>query len=147
MTVDESMVRFKGRSEWKTMIKGKPTPVGYKVYTVASHGYLLNFHVYRGRGGHPPLTGRIHHTVMELLSPWQGSCRTVFFDNLYTSPHLFEHLHKVRLAACGTFRATRTGLPSDLRSATKALCEGQTKAWQKGPVAAWCGMTSTPCRC
>jgi Transposase IS4 len=47
--VDETMVGFKGRSAWKTVIKGKPTPIGYKVYTVASHGYLLNFDIYKGK--------------------------------------------------------------------------------------------------
>ena len=28
--VDETMVGFKGRSRWKTVIKSKPTPIGYK---------------------------------------------------------------------------------------------------------------------
>ena len=45
--VDETMVGFKGRSSWKTVIKGKPTPIGYKVYTVASQGYLPNFDIYK----------------------------------------------------------------------------------------------------
>ena len=55
------MVRFKGRSAWKTVIKGKPTPIGYKVYTVASHGYLLSFEVYKGKGGYATRQGVIHH--------------------------------------------------------------------------------------
>ena len=41
--VDETMVRFQGRSSWITIIKGKSEPIGYKLYTVASDGYLLGF--------------------------------------------------------------------------------------------------------
>ena len=85
-TIDETMVRFKGRSDWKTVIKSKPTPTGYKVYTVGSHGYLLIFQVYRGKGGYATRQGIIHHTVIQLVQRWEGSNRTLFSDNLYTSP-------------------------------------------------------------
>jgi hypothetical protein len=34
--LDETMIRYQGCSSWITVIKGKPTPVGYKLYTVAS---------------------------------------------------------------------------------------------------------------
>ena len=49
--VDETMVRFQGRSSWITVIKGKPEPIGYKLYAVASEGYLLGFRIYRRKGG------------------------------------------------------------------------------------------------
>jgi hypothetical protein len=79
------MVRFKGRSAWKTVIKGKPTPIGYKCYTVASHGYLLGFQVYRGKGGYATRQGVLHHSVVQLVERWAHSNRILFFDNLYTS--------------------------------------------------------------
>ena len=63
LTLDETMVRFKGRSSIKTMIKTKPIPIGYKLYTMASHGYLLTFTLYRGKGGYAVKQGVIHHTV------------------------------------------------------------------------------------
>ena len=49
---DETMIRFEGRSYWITVIKNKPTPVGYKLFTVASEGYLMAFRIYRGKGGY-----------------------------------------------------------------------------------------------
>jgi len=113
-TLDETMVRFKGRSPWKTVIKGKPTPIGYKLYTLASLGYILAFHLYRGKGGYPKRQAIIHHTVTELVKPWEGSGRILYTDNLYTSPHLCEHLHRVGLLSCGTARTNRKGLPPDL---------------------------------
>ena len=133
-TVDETMVRFKGRSSWKTVIKGKPTPIGYKCYTVASHGYLLGFQVYRGKGGYAMQQGVIHHTVIQLVTRWSGSNRILFFDNLYTSPALCRHLLTIGIRSCGTFRPNRKHLPSDLREAMKGLSEGETRAWQSGQL-------------
>jgi hypothetical protein len=139
-TIDETMVRFKGRSDWKTVIKNKPEPIGYKVYTVGSHGYLLNFQVYKGKGGYATRQGIIHHTVVQLVRRWEESNRILFSDNLYTSPHLCEHLLRVGLRSCGTVRSNRTGLPPNLKAIAKGLGPGETKAWQKGQLGclAWC---------
>ena len=140
LTLDETMVRFKGRSSWKTVIKGKPTPTGYKLYTVASHGYLLTFDIYRGKGGYAVRQGVIHHTVTQLVRRWSGSHRILFTDNLYTSPALCRHLLTMGLRSCGTFRPNRSHLPAGLRDAMKSLGEGETKAWQSGQLGClvWC---------
>jgi Transposase IS4/DDE_Tnp_1-like zinc-ribbon len=139
-TVDETMVRFKGRSAWKTVIKGKPTPIGYKVYTLASHGYLLNFDVYKGKGGYATRQGVIHHTVTQLVTRWSNANRILFLDNLYTSPALCRHLLRIGIRSCGTLRPNRTGLPSDLRAAMKEVQVGQTRAWQSDQLGClvWC---------
>ena len=152
-TVDETMVRFKGRSAWKTVIKGKPTPVGYKCYTVASHGYLLGFQVYRGKGGYATRQAVLHHSVVQLVERWAHSNRILFFDNLYTSPALCRHLLRIGLRSCGTVRPNRRGLPPKVKENMKALTEGETRAWQSGQLGclAWCDkrpvlMLSTHCR-
>ena len=67
--IDESMVRCKGRTNWKTTIKTKPTPTGYKMYTVGSDGYLLGFTIYRGKGGYSTPHAAIHHTVTNMVRP------------------------------------------------------------------------------
>jgi hypothetical protein len=139
-TLDETMVRFKGRSSFKTVIKGKPTPIGYKLYTIASLGYLLTFHLYRGKGGYPVTQGVIHHTVTQMVLPWRDSNRILFTDNLYTSPALCRHLLTIGLRSCGTFRANRSHLPPGVKDAMKTLSEGETKAWQSGQLGClvWC---------
>jgi hypothetical protein len=133
-TLDETMVRFKGRSPWKTVIKGKPIPTGYKMYTVASHGYLLTFDIYRGKGGYKVRQGVIHHTVTQLVTRWSGSNRILFTDNLYTSPALCRHLLTMGIRSCGTFRPNRKHLPPGLKDVMKSLSEGETKAWQSGQL-------------
>jgi Transposase IS4 len=139
-TIDETMVRFKGRSGWITVIKGKPTPIGYKLYTVASHGYLLTFKVYEGKGGYRTRQGVIHHTVMELVKRWAHSNRILFMDNLYTSPHLCEHLLNIGIRSCGTTRPNRATLPPQIKKTMKSLEQDETKAWQRGQLGllAWC---------
>ena len=92
-TLDETMVRFKGRSSFKTVIKGKPTPIGYKLYTIASDGYLLTFHLYRGKGGYAVKQGVIHHTVTQMVLPWRDSHRILFTDNLHYSSPLPSFAH------------------------------------------------------
>ena len=140
LTLDETMVRFKGRSTYKTVIKGKPTPIGYKLYTIASLGYLLTFSLYRGKGGYAVKQGVIHHTVTQMVGRWSGSDRILFTDNLYTSPALCRHLLGIGLRSCGTFRPNRSHLPEGLRDAMKTLSTGETKAWQSGQLGClvWC---------
>lgn len=140
LTLDEAMVRMKGRSPYKTMIKGKPDPIGYKMYTVGSLGYLLTFAIYRGKGGYQVKQGVIHHTVTQLVTRWSGSNRILFTDNLYTSPALCRHLLTMGIRSCGTFRANRKHLPAGLKDVMKTLSEGETKAWQSGQLGClvWC---------
>ena len=74
------MIRFQGRSLWITVIKGKPTPIGYKMYTVASDGYLLGFRIYRGKGGYDSPQSVLQQVVIDLVQPWGGVNRTLYLD-------------------------------------------------------------------
>ena len=132
--VDETMVRFQGRSSWITVIKGKPEPIGYKLYTVASEGYLLGFRIYRGKGGYNTAQNVLHHTVMDLVLPWQGHHRILYMDNLYTSPALCHALLGVGIRSCGTCRPNRADLPPNLTTFKASLAKGQTKTWQSGQL-------------
>jgi hypothetical protein len=140
LTLDETMVRFKGHSGWKTSIKGKPTPIGYKLWTVGSFGYLLTFDIYKGKGGYAVRQGVIHHTVIRLVKRWSRSNRILFIDNLFTSPALCRHLLTMGIRSCGTFRTNRSHLPAGLRTAMQSLSPGETKAWQSGELGClvWC---------
>lgn len=134
LAVDETMIRFQGRSKWITVIKNKPTPEGYKLYTVASNGYLLGFRIFRGRGGYDQPVSVLHHTIIDLVNPWSGAHRWLFFDNLYTSPALCDHLLSIRIHSCGTCRLNRAGLPANIRRYTKRLQKGERNCWQRGQL-------------
>ena len=88
-----------------------PEPIGYKIYTVASDGYLLGFRIFRGTGGYDTPQNVLFHTVMDLVQPLGGANRTLYFDNLYTSPTLCDALLELGIRSCGPCRPNRTGLP------------------------------------
>ena len=48
--IDETMIRFQGRSPWIAIIRNKPVSMGFKLYTVASDVYLLGFRIYSAVG-------------------------------------------------------------------------------------------------
>jgi hypothetical protein len=134
LTVDETMIRFQGRSLWITVIKNKPDPIGFKMYTVASDGYLLGFRIFRGKGGYDSTQSVLHKVVVDLVQPWGGVNRTLYFDNLYTSPALCDHLLQMGLRSCGTCRPNRRGLPSTIKQTKASLPKGLVKAWQRGQL-------------
>ena len=132
--IDETMIRFQGRSIWITVIKGKPVPVGFKMYTVASDGYLLGFRIFRGKGGSDSKQNVLHHLVVDLVQPWGGVNRRLYFDNLYTSPALCDHLLRIGIRSCGTCRPNRKGLPGDLKQTMRRLDKDETSTWQRGQL-------------
>jgi hypothetical protein len=43
VTVDECMVPFTGRSKDTTLVKNKPTPIGFKVWVIAQNGLFIRW--------------------------------------------------------------------------------------------------------
>lgn len=84
-TVDESMVKFKGRLGFRQYLPLKPIKWGIKVWVMAesSTGYCANFQVYSGREG-PAEKGLAHRVVMDLTKPYVRSHLSVYMDNFYS---------------------------------------------------------------
>ena len=51
VSIDESMIKFKGKSSLKQYLPSKPIKRGYKVWCLADSltGYLYNFDIYTGK--------------------------------------------------------------------------------------------------
>ncbi|ENH72260.1 hypothetical protein FOC1_g10004497 [Fusarium oxysporum f. sp. cubense race 1] len=117
LTVDECMVPFTGRSKETTLIKGKPTPVGFKVWVIAQQGYFLQWlwHVkaspvmpvtvklevpmpYGKKGKlrtEIPLSNTQESVVVHLLQRLSTATYHIFTDNLFSSPQLFRLLRQL----------------------------------------------------
>jgi hypothetical protein len=108
--------------------------MGYKLYTVASNGYLLDFRIFRGKGGYDTAQSVLHHVVIELVQPWGHANRCLYFDNLYTSPALCDHLLQIGIRSCGTCRSNRAGLPSNISKIKTSLPKGEMMSWQRGQL-------------
>jgi hypothetical protein len=46
---------------------------------------------------------------MTLMKPYLNKGYSLFLDNWYTSPRLFEKLYELKTGACGTIRRNRIG--------------------------------------
>ena len=86
ISIDETMVPWKGRLLFKQYIPGKAHKYGVKIYKLAAtNGYTWNFMVYTGK--QDPTVGLGHgQTVgMDLTDSLLGCYRTVVADNFFTS--------------------------------------------------------------
>lgn len=141
VTIDEAMVRFTGRSKEATVVKGKPTPRGFRVWVCGQNGYFVSWlwHVNnngpvgipypngKGLARNAPLAdtllAKLNNTqqvVVTLLDRLPRGQYHVFLDNLFTSPALLTYLRTyLDCAATGTAR-TRSGIDGTLLALKKS---------------------------
>ncbi|XP_022906716.2 piggyBac transposable element-derived protein 3-like [Onthophagus taurus] len=112
MAVDESMIKFKGRSCLKQYMPKKPIKRGYKVWVLCDKsGYALKFEIYTGKIGQTVQKNLGENVVKRLVEEYQGYNYTVYFDNYFTSYNLMEDLKSANINACGTVNKKRINLP------------------------------------
>ena len=80
VSVDESMVKYKGRLSFRQYLPMKPVKWGTKVWVMAesSTGYVNNFQVYTGAIVGKTETGLAHRIVSDLAQPYFGSNLCVY---------------------------------------------------------------------
>ncbi|XP_062620039.1 piggyBac transposable element-derived protein 4-like [Saccostrea cucullata] len=115
VTIDESMIKFKGRLAFRQYLPAKPIEWGVKIWIMAESdtGYMHNFQIYKGKENNTE-KGLVHRVVMDLCRQMFGTNLNVYMDNFYTSPQLLLDLHVRGILACGTVRSNRKGLPKEL---------------------------------
>jgi len=123
LSVDESLVKCKGRIGIRQFIPSKRNRFGIKTYSVVDEktGFVINSIIYEGKASSknyevvsPSIKKRFGHgggIILHLCEPFLGKNRTVFADNFFTSPNLAEKLLKERTYLCGTLRAGRLNAP------------------------------------
>ena len=117
MTVDESMVKFKGRLGFRQYMPAKPIKWGIKVWALceSATGYMVRYQIYTGKEGDQE-HGLSHRVVKDLVKPFYGTYPEIYMDNFYTSPALLEDLYSHEVYACGT-------VSSDLPKRTTLLMQ------------------------
>lgn len=116
ISVDESMIRFKGRSSLRQYMPNKPIKRGYKVWVRASQsGYIDEFQIYTGKIGVKAEVNLGSRVVTDLTRSLANLNHMVYFDNYFTSLPLLRQLRSEKIYACGTIRAKRIGIPEDLK--------------------------------
>lgn len=92
ITVDETMVAFRGRIKFMQYIPGKRHKYGIKLFKVCDDdGYTHDFIVYEGKNSREQIESPAN-IVMKLCHPYLGVGRSVVTDNYYTSVDLAQQL-------------------------------------------------------
>lgn len=126
-SIDESMIRFKGRSFLKQFMPLKPIKRGYKVWVRSDEkGYVCQFQIYVGKTNNQPEKDLGKRVVLDLTRDLVGKGYHVYFDNFFNSVPLQKTLQAEYSYACGTVRANRQHLPSDLQSDKELQTRGQS---------------------
>lgn len=139
ISIDESLMLFKGRLGWVQYIPLKRARFGLKFFLLceASSGYVWDVLIYTGKGtnlGTPanlqPCSPMGTKVVMKLIEPLLGKGYCLTIDNFYTSPELVDLLIQHRTDVYGTVRPNRKDMPPDFQ--TKKLKKGEVQAYQRG---------------
>ncbi|GBP86943.1 PiggyBac transposable element-derived protein 4 [Eumeta japonica] len=127
LSLDESMVLWRGRLLFRQYIKNKLHKYGVKLYVLAEpEGIVLNFLIYGGAGEE---TSGLEHTqkiVLKLLEGKLDSGHSVYMDNYYNSYELAVKLLDRQTYCTGTLAKNRKGNPVDLGTVT--LKKGENKS-------------------
>lgn len=120
ISVDERMVKSKGRSGIRQYLRDKIVKWGYKLWVLAdsNSGYTVQFSVYTGKRETPSVNGLAFDVVTSLCEMYFDQGYTLFMDNFYTSTSLFLHLLERKTLACGTTRKDRRTFPAELKDST-----------------------------
>ena len=140
LSIDEAMIKYKGRVFFRQYMPKKPVKWGIKVWMLAEAGtgYVSNFDIYLGKpsggGREGDLSSRV---VLQMSEPFQFTNRHLYFDNFFTSVGVVEELLRRGTYACGTLRANR--YPSVFkggvgRKALKLKEAGEMRQAQKGTM-------------
>lgn len=120
LSVDESMILFKGRNTMKQYCPMKPIKRGYKMWCLADQkGYIKRFSIYQGKDvaleDKYDGFGLGERVVLSLTENERGKNKMIFFDNYFTSIRLLEKLKTEQILACGTIRSNRKFTPQNLK--------------------------------
>ncbi|GFW43350.1 piggyBac transposable element-derived protein 4 [Trichonephila clavipes] len=138
ISVDESLIAYKGQLNWKQYIPQKRARFGIKLFQLceSKSGYIWNSLIYTGKGiafnENYIDYGLSTKSVLTLIQELKGKGYCLSTDNFYTSPELAELPIDSKTNICGTLRPNRKGLPVSLKSST--LKKGEIIDFQNGKM-------------
>lgn len=148
ISIDESMVAFKGRSTLKQYMPLKPIKRGFKVWAMACSqtGYLIDFKIYEGKSDTTDNLALGERVVLQLSQYLSGRGYCLYYDNFFSSFELLHKLAEEKLFGCGTFRTNRKFFPKSELCADKSLSLGQCDFASSGEITVykWKDRSSKP---
>ncbi|RVE49901.1 hypothetical protein evm_005494 [Chilo suppressalis] len=140
LSLDESLLLWKGRLSWVQCIRTKAARFGIKTYELceAETGYLLRCLIYAGKDStmrQEPIHGFENCTakvVLELLDGFLDAGHCLVMDNWYNQLSLTRYLKSRKTDVIGTMNPRRVHVPDDIKQANPRMQRG-------GQIARHCG--------
>lgn len=136
LSLDESLLMFRGRLKFRVYIKNKKSRYGIKFYELcSSDGYVLNIEIYKGKHNDDDVrtTSKINDLVKRLMEPYLNRGHHLYMDNYYNSVGLSEELLETyKTHTTGTLRSNKRNNPKHIVS--KKLKRGEHIWSRKGNV-------------
>lgn len=138
VSIDESLLLYKGRLAWKQYLPLKRARFGIKMYMLceAKSGYIWSTIIYTGKGTLfdeeflQPEFPKSTQVVLTLMKPLLNKGYCVTLDNYYSSPILTDTLIKYKTDSYGTINLNRKEVPNYVKA--KKLKKGDTVAFRRG---------------
>lgn len=127
LSLDESMVLWRGRLVFRQFIHNKRHKYGIQLYMLTEAGGLtLKFAVYTGVLDDMGGKGHAANVVLHLMAEKLNNGHSLYMDNFYNSFDLATKLIQQNTYCTGTLRSERKNTPIDVKQAK--LKKGETLA-------------------
>lgn len=127
ISLDESMILWRGRLIFKQYIPNKRHKYGIKLYMITTpNGMVIKFMVYTGMADDSGGKGHAQKVVLNLLDGMLDVGHSVYMDNYYNSYELAKCLAERKTHCTGTIRKNRKTFPKEVSE--KKLKKGETVA-------------------
>ena len=143
-SIDEGMLKWRGRLSFRVYNKNKPIKYGIKSYILcdSANAYCWALDVYASKGM------KLEETICRLLDTCLHKWHSLYMDNFYNSVELAESLLSDQVHTVGTMRTNR-GEGNEVSVAGSKghkLMRGETVARDNGKVMTICWMDKKPVR-
>ena len=120
LSLDESMIRFNGRSRLKVHMPLKPIKYGFKAYVLAESksGYLLNWNLHNGQ------YSSLIDIISSLTKNYNHQGHRISMDRFYTSIDTVEYLNDNGFEVLGAVMKNRARLSKEIEELTKKFSSG-----------------------
>ncbi|KAL7644212.1 UNVERIFIED_CONTAM: hypothetical protein RMT77_005038 [Armadillidium vulgare] len=129
LSLDESLLLWKGRLIFRQYIKSKRSRFGIKIFKlVDSNGVTVKTNVYTGKMEEENGFSKTETIVVKMMKDFLEKNHHLYTDNFYTTPKLYRYLKEHKTSATGTVRNNRQGMPKDFR--TLKIEKGQRSGYE-----------------
>ncbi|GBP12331.1 PiggyBac transposable element-derived protein 3 [Eumeta japonica] len=131
LSIDEQMIPFSGRCEYRQYVPSKPNPLGLKNFVLAARdGVVLDFEIYVGSNTLPPQDMAdlgLGAGIVKLLCRTVDETCVLYADRFFTSIKLADYLiqNKKDVYLTGTVMTNRIGPVSKKLTTDKQLKRGE----------------------